>query len=1022
MPWVWWADDPLDGIAEDALDRQLFVKRVGEMLVAIGDSVTSTVIGVSGPWGSGKTSTVNMIIAGLDKERWGVAHVTPWALTGADAVISEFLAAIGSALPQDEKASKGAREALLRYGQLAVPLLSLIPVAGDSAKGLAEAALGKLTDEGTVHERVAKLAVELRKLGRPLLIVIDDVDRLQPGELLAVFKAVRVLGRLPNVHYILIYDQQTILDVLTATPLASGKEERALAFLEKVITLPLDQPPTRSQQTASMFKEGLDVVLAAAGISALSSEQRERLDVERELLLSGTLTEPRAVRRFLTQLHAYLPLVGISEVDVVDLVVLTLLRTEYPRLYRSISASRRLLVGEPNERDASLRTDWINEENLTDLEVPREDLARVSGGLRRLFPLLDEQDASLQLRSSLKRRKDRRASDPDHVDRYFALTQMSDDLPNRELIAALQLWASGRAKEVDSKISTLLTPREDDPAACELAARAMRRAITASEDLASPAAGRLLAVVLGFIPEPTAVARPGAVDDALIAWMAELLTKVDQVEPRDILAPLSGSASSPSALGYLIRAIKLVHRVPTAHHTKDADASAGWYTSFVDATAEAVWERFTASVHMGDDAPIEAAELFGRWLEETWGRPELNRRLAGCIVDGMDPLHLAARFVDTGVDLRVGRPTLIGFDATDFLRRAGEMRVPAAQLQSAVAGTQSLAVDEDDTSWHSRRISAAQALRPILQSEADISWDMPKVAFDAPPVTLQARKLDLLDANGDQPDLRMQLTSVVSPALGGTLAGSKDSPKREPEQIAIDVLANSPISRWLSSIAPAWHSEAEEWQLINGDRRTFAQARQTLVRVGSNGVTPRQTWPIRLGAHLETVEASPSRGWNGGELILTVDMGVWLAELDEARRPVIAMGRDHPFPAALTLTELFQAVQSLVACGRSATKAFELVWPGRRNDEQVLIDLQLEVPSGLAAPVNLAGLSRLLASAVRGQHRLTFSIEEHQLTSGLFSVSPADEDAAAAVLAEWLRDSGYRGFEGDLREIWHQAV
>ena len=31
---------------------------------------------------------------------------------------------------------------------------------------------------------------------QPVLIIIDDVDRLQPDELLALFKAVRVLGRL----------------------------------------------------------------------------------------------------------------------------------------------------------------------------------------------------------------------------------------------------------------------------------------------------------------------------------------------------------------------------------------------------------------------------------------------------------------------------------------------------------------------------------------------------------------------------------------------------------------------------------------------------------------------------------------------------------------------------------------------------------------------------------------------------------------------------------------------------------
>ncbi|WP_328426548.1 KAP family NTPase [Micromonospora sp. NBC_00389] len=43
----------------------------------------------------------------------------------------------------------------------------------------------------------------MHALARPTLVVIDDVDRLQPEQLLAVFRAVRVLGLLPHVHYVL---------------------------------------------------------------------------------------------------------------------------------------------------------------------------------------------------------------------------------------------------------------------------------------------------------------------------------------------------------------------------------------------------------------------------------------------------------------------------------------------------------------------------------------------------------------------------------------------------------------------------------------------------------------------------------------------------------------------------------------------------------------------------------------------------------------------------------------------------
>ena len=63
-----------------------------------------------------------------------------------------------------------------------------------------------------------------------------------------MFRAVRVLGLLPHVHYVLAYDQETIPDVLSTTPIADKHGARAVAFLEKIITLRLEQPPARLEQ------------------------------------------------------------------------------------------------------------------------------------------------------------------------------------------------------------------------------------------------------------------------------------------------------------------------------------------------------------------------------------------------------------------------------------------------------------------------------------------------------------------------------------------------------------------------------------------------------------------------------------------------------------------------------------------------------------------------------------------------------------------------------------------------------
>ena len=50
---------------------------------------------------------------------------------------------------------------------------------------------------------------DLDGLDQPILVVIDDLDRLQPDELLLVFKLIRLVGRLPSVGYILAFDERT---------------------------------------------------------------------------------------------------------------------------------------------------------------------------------------------------------------------------------------------------------------------------------------------------------------------------------------------------------------------------------------------------------------------------------------------------------------------------------------------------------------------------------------------------------------------------------------------------------------------------------------------------------------------------------------------------------------------------------------------------------------------------------------------------------------------------------------------
>src|SRR4051794_6781581 len=99
-PANWLTDDPIDDLSQDALGRGPFVRRVVSVLDETVELSTSTVVGLTGPWGSGKSSSARLVLAALDRSRLTVREVNPWGVSGPAALTAEILGAIGSAFPE----------------------------------------------------------------------------------------------------------------------------------------------------------------------------------------------------------------------------------------------------------------------------------------------------------------------------------------------------------------------------------------------------------------------------------------------------------------------------------------------------------------------------------------------------------------------------------------------------------------------------------------------------------------------------------------------------------------------------------------------------------------------------------------------------------------------------------------------------------------------------------------------------------------------------------------------------------
>jgi hypothetical protein len=319
------ADSPIRSLREDRLGRRPFAHALAAEVMAA-PAARGYVMGLTGPWGSGKTSILNMTVDAIGDEAI-VVHFNPWMFSGTEALVSSFFAEISKQLDKKETKLKGIASKLAAYGQVLSPLAALVG-AGGTVQG-ATNILQALSAAPSVFEQHQELRTMLDGLDKRLVVVVDDVDRLRPDEVLDIVRLVRLVGDFPNTLYLLAFDRRRVEECL-----GEGDSARGRAYLEKIVQVTHDVPAARQPDVAAMFMAGLELMLDAlpTGPFNLGDWQNIFMFVIRPLLVT-----PRHVQRLLGALSMTVRQVG-DEVAVADLVGIEAVRVLHPALFEAIAS------------------------------------------------------------------------------------------------------------------------------------------------------------------------------------------------------------------------------------------------------------------------------------------------------------------------------------------------------------------------------------------------------------------------------------------------------------------------------------------------------------------------------------------------------------------------------------------------------------------------------------------------------------------------------------------------------------
>ena len=268
-----------------------------------------------------------------DNDAIAVLHFNPWLFGSADDLVARFFHELSVQLGRSRSDRlKDVAKALSSLGESLAPLS---PVAGTfwAAKLLA-----RFTDRWTKPHSLRDKRDHLRqvqsKSDSRVVVLIDDIDRLEPRETRELMRLVRLTSDLPNVVFLLAFDRRHVARSLGEDE-ADGQQ-----YLDKIVQVSYDLPVVREGILHGMFLPWLDELIEGHDLTQLDKEVWGRVfyDVIKPLL--GNL---RDAKRYLSSISATLDAIG-REVALADLLGMEALRILRPSTFDDLKTHAKYLV------------------------------------------------------------------------------------------------------------------------------------------------------------------------------------------------------------------------------------------------------------------------------------------------------------------------------------------------------------------------------------------------------------------------------------------------------------------------------------------------------------------------------------------------------------------------------------------------------------------------------------------------------------------------------------------------------
>jgi predicted KAP-like P-loop ATPase len=412
-------DTPIEDKDSDKLRRAPLAVKVAELVNSF-EGKESFVVGIEGVWGSGKTSFVNLVVDNLSPEKTVVIPFNPWNFSGQNELIEDFFTTLVSQISEFKsdknkaKQIKGMVSKLTRKSEFAFsPEISAF---AGLVKFKANDLFKWSADEKTLQQERKDADILFRGLDKKIVVVIDDIDRLDKFETRLIMKLVKMTANFPRTVFLLAYDRKRVAQRL-AEDGWDGEE-----FLKKIIQVSFTLPEPDRQGLNNILFSDLDASITPIyGEVKLEGEDEKRwnsIGYAGFPLLFKTI---RDIKRFISSLRLNWSIMGKEEINMVDFIAIEAIRVFAPDFYSGITSNKSLFTSTDSAMSAyRSKNEASKAERYAELlkRVPEEIRPIIEKITTELFP---QMGTGYGHDWQQKWRTDRRICAEERFDFYFQL-------------------------------------------------------------------------------------------------------------------------------------------------------------------------------------------------------------------------------------------------------------------------------------------------------------------------------------------------------------------------------------------------------------------------------------------------------------------------------------------------------------------------------------------------------------------------------------------------------------------------